>query len=93
MKHITSIFIVLLLCLSALFAKTDNLHKVFSTTCEEYQAIKYLYISLGHSLPSTTGPWSADELAKMLSVLDYQALNEIERKTYDTVMGNLMKDA
>lgn len=93
MKRLLAILSIAIIFAGILFAKADNLQRIFGTSCDEYQAIKYLYISQGHSLPSTTGPWSADELMKMLGILDYQALNQVEKNTYDTVLSNLTKDA
>ena len=85
MKRITAIALIALFCVGFAFAQTNNMQKIFPTTSDEYKAISYLYISQGHSLPSTTGPWSADELAQMLEVLDYNALEDAQKAVYDTV--------
>ena len=89
MKKTIAILLALLLCAGFAFAQTNNMQKIYPTTSDEYKAIMYLYIAQGHSLPSTTGPWSADELAKMLEVLDYNALNDVQKATYDTVKATL----
>ena len=89
MKKTIAILIALILCAGLAFAQTNNMQKIYPTTSDEYKAIMYLYIAQGHSLPSTTGPWSADELAKMLEVLDYNALNDVQKATYDTVKATL----
>ncbi len=92
MKHsktVVAFIAILLVGLFALSAETNNLQKIYPTTSEEYAAIKHLYIAQGHSLPSTTGPWSGDELLKMLENLDYNALDQAQRSTYDTVMGRI----
>ena len=88
-KRFISAVAILLIGLCALFAATNNMQKVYSTTCDEYQAIKYLYIAQGHTLPSTTGPWSADELGKMLEVLDYDSMDKVQKQMFDTVKDSI----
>ncbi|MBQ2528317.1 MAG: hypothetical protein II544_06155, partial [Spirochaetales bacterium] len=85
MKRITVIALIALFCVGFAFAETNNMQKIFPTTSDEYKAISYLYLIQGHSLPSTTGPWSADELAKMLEVLDFNALNDVQKDLYVSV--------
>lgn len=89
MKRRTLIAFMLLTCLFASFATTANMQKIYPTTSNEYKVIKYLYIAQGHSLPSTTGPWSADELAKMLEVLDVSAMDKVQRSMYDNVCASI----
>lgn len=89
MKKTIVILLALILCAGFAFAQTNNMQKIYPTTSDEYKAIMYLYIAQGHSLPSTTGPWSADELAQMLEVLDYNALNDVQKATYDTVKASV----
>lgn len=89
MKRITVIALIALLCVGFAFAQTNNMQKIYPTTSDEYKAISYLYLIQGHSLPSTTGPWSADELAKMLEVLDYSALDDTQKAVYDTVKDSV----
>ena len=90
MKRIAAITILLLVCAFASFALTNNMQKIYPTTSEEYQVIKFLYIAQGHSLPSTTGPWSADELAEMLLVIDKNNLDNVQRSMYDKVADALI---
>ena len=90
MKRRTLIAFMLLTCLFASFATTANMQKIYPTTSNEYKVIKYLYIAQGHSLPSTTGPWSADELAEMLLVLDRDAMDNVQRSMYDKVADTLI---
>ena len=89
MKKTTAILLALLLCAGLAFAQTNNMQKIYPTTSDEYKAIMYLYIAQGHSLPSTTGPWSADELAKMLEVLDYNAMDDVQKAMFDTVKASV----
>lgn len=90
MKRIAAITILLIVCAFASFALTNNMQKIYPTTSEEYQVIKFLYIAQGHSLPSTTGPWSADELAEMLLVIDKNNLDNVQRSMYDKVADALI---
>ena len=54
-----------------------------------YEALEYLYISQGLSLPSTAGPWSGDELSLMLGRIEKSKLNTDERATYRYVSTEL----
>jgi hypothetical protein len=51
--------------------------------------IKALYISRGLALPSTTGPWSEDELLRMLARIDPEGLSVGERRLYDFAAAEL----
>ena len=66
-----------------------NLQKIYPVNSDVYQAIKTLYISQGLSLPSTTGPWSADELLKMLDRINRNRLAGGELETYDFAASQL----
>ncbi|MBO4410460.1 MAG: hypothetical protein J5775_06875, partial [Spirochaetales bacterium] len=89
MRKTLIVLLVLVAAAGLVFAQTNNMQKIYSTTSDEYAAIKYLYIAQGHSLPSTTGPWSADELAKMLEVLDYGSLDNTQKAMYDSVSASI----
>jgi hypothetical protein len=85
--------IALSLCLTAfpLFAAetSKNLQKIYPVNSDVYKAITCLYIDQGLSLPSTTGPWSADELAKMLDRIDSSRLKEGSARAYAYARGKL----
>lgn len=97
MKHRCTfrLFVALFVCLfisSAVFGVSEgysNRQKIYPVDSDLYQAITYLYIAQGHALPSTTGPWSADELDRMLAKIDREALSEGAKATYDYVKGEL----
>ena len=89
MRKALVLFLSALVCAGLLFAQTNNMQKIYPTTSEEYKAIEQLYIVQGHSLPSTTGPWSADELSKMLEVLDYNALDDVQKALFDKVSESI----
>jgi hypothetical protein len=58
-----------------------------------YAAIRGLYISQGLALPSTTGPWTEDELLLMLRRLDSGALSEGEADIFSFAEGELTRTA
>ena len=70
---------------------SQNLQKIYPVDSEIYTAITYLYIGQGYSLPSTTGPWSADELLKMLDKIDPAKLKAGAAATYDYVKAELVQ--
>jgi len=70
---------------------SQNLQKIYPVDSEIYTAITYLYIGQGYSLPSTTGPWSADELLKMLDKIDPAKLKAGAAVTYDYVRAELVQ--
>ena len=78
--------VIVSLCLVALplFAASEvkNLQKIFPVNSDVYKAITCLYIDQGLSLPSTSGPWSADELTKMLDRIEPSRLKGGSSKTY-----------
>jgi len=51
-----------------------NAQTIFPVGSPVYDWIKALYIAEGYSLPSTSGPWSAAELGKMLEKIDEPGL-------------------
>ena len=88
-KLITLLFIALSLTLA--FASSNGV-KAVEVGSNVWNAVKLLYISQGHALPSTTGPWSEDEVKLMLSKLDQDKLSPSEKETYDYVLGSLEHD-
>ncbi len=85
------VFICLCLAVPA-FAGSEgysNRQKIYPVDSELYRAITYLYVTQGHALPSTTGPWSVDELDRMLAKINREELSEGAKSTYDYVKGEL----
>ncbi len=80
------LFCFLSLCL--IFAETND-QKIYSVDSSIYNDIANLYLATGHALPSTTGPWSGDELAKMLNKLDAENLPSYLISTYERVQQEL----
>lgn len=67
----------------------DSRQKIYSVDSDLYEAMTCLYIMQGHALPSTTGPWSADELDRMLAKIDRDTLPDGALATYDYVVEQL----
>lgn len=82
MKKTLCLVLCFLLCLTALSAYS-NQQKIYETTSEIYKTIKYLYLATGHALPSTTGPWSGNELSHMLEKIDRSTLAPALQASFD----------
>jgi hypothetical protein len=80
------------LCAAFAAAQTPNHQKIYPIDSEVYQALKLLYISRGLALPSTTGPWSEDELLLMLDRLDAGGLNPNELTAYEFAEAELNRE-
>ncbi|GHU35033.1 hypothetical protein FACS1894172_16180 [Spirochaetia bacterium] len=91
MKAILVLFCAFLAAGSG-FAQTANHQKIIPIDSDIYQAIKSLYISQGLSLPSTTGPWSEDELLMMLDKIDPVRLQPVEHTVYNFAESELTKE-
>ena len=67
----------------------EGRQNIYPVDSEIHEAITYLYIAQGLSLPSTAGPWSKDELLSMFDRLDTTQLDGSALYTYDYVKRNL----
>ncbi len=94
MKRLSIIVIELIVVLALVFAgnNSDNLQKIYSTTSQEYEAIKYVYLLQGHSLPSTTGPWSGDELLKMITNIEAEVTDQEVRSILEGAKQGILKE-
>ena len=79
-KYIIALLIMTTLLFSV-FADTTNGERIIDVGSPVWSAVKSLYISQGHALPSTTGPWSESEIKLMLSRLDENKLSSSEKET------------
>lgn len=70
-------------------AYNNNAQKIYKTDSEIYEAINFLYLSEGRTEAFNSGPWSADELNKMLQSLDYNSLNKTQKDIYDKTKKKL----
>jgi len=81
-KKLTAFCFTLLLCFTL---EAANSQKLFPLESPIYRYLTNLYILQGMALPSTTGPYSQDELQRMFGRLDERAFttqseNELFRK-------------
>ncbi len=90
MKKILSVFLLLSLVLCLLSAQNND-QTIWSVESTLYQKIVKLYIAQGRAVPSSTGPWSGDELRKMVDALDSAAVPSYLASTYEEVRNELDK--
>ncbi len=93
MKKITALLILCIFSLSLLVSGGANYQKIYSVDDTIWDDISSLYILTGRSLPSTTGPWSGEELLTMLGRIDTSRLSEYGRELYDSIKAELDSDA
>ena len=86
-KSITLCLLLVLMLILPLSAV--NMQKIFPVESDVYEALTFLYMEQGKSVPSCSGPWSADELMKMLDRINRASLSPGGRNTYDYVQGEL----
>lgn len=91
MKRTLAVLLLISVCL-AIFARTNN-QTVFSADSEIYKKIEILYINQGYAAPSSSGPWSGNELLHMMERIDRNSLSYPYAKLYDNIMEALIPDA
>ncbi len=89
MKRIIVFIFLLIFSFSAFAVDVGNQQKIYPIDSPLYEALVQLYISAGIALPSTTGPYSANELILMLNRLDRNSLNKQGKIVYDYVYDTL----
>ena len=70
-----------------------NYEKIYQVHDTVIQDLRDLYIMAGLSLPSTTGPYSGNELKMALERLERDSLGDYGQKLYDSVAAVLDEDA
>ncbi|GAB1432775.1 hypothetical protein MASR2M29_14000 [Spirochaetota bacterium] len=90
MKYIGISFLIITIGAGSLFAANEQ--KIYPLDSELYQVISYLYIGQGLALPSTAGPYSADELNKMLSRINPDTLDPVSKRFYQQIYDELNRD-
>ncbi|MDR2516110.1 MAG: hypothetical protein LBC88_01865 [Spirochaetaceae bacterium] len=81
--------VLLLAILAGLPARERSHRKIYPVDSGVWTAMRGLYIAQGLALPSTTGPWSEDELVAMLDRLDTAVFTPAETAWYDYLAGIL----
>ena len=93
MKKVMFFILVSCLVITSIFAVVpENQQKIYPVSSPLFEALTQLYISEGLALPSTTGPYSANELMLMLNRLDGNSLTKQAKATYDYVYNNLYEE-
>lgn len=87
MKWILVMLFVIVLS-TALFASVNG-ERIIDVDSPIYRAVKSLYISQCHALPSTTGPWSESEIEHMLSLLDIESMSSSDKETLSYIRSEL----
>ena len=59
----------------------SNQQRIIAVDSPVYKAMENLYIMVGKALPSSSGPWSENEMALMLSRIDRKSLNDTGKNT------------
>lgn len=88
MRRLGVLAVAALLCVGAMGAAADdarNGQKIFAVGSEVYELMTSLYLSRGLALPSSSGPWNADELSLMLAAVDRSGLSGGEARLYDEI--------
>ncbi len=89
MKKILAVLVLIFLLLPGIFANSQKIYRVDSSI---YRKITKLYVLSGHALPSTTGPWSGDELEKMLKKLDRDEIPSYLLPLYEEAEAELSSE-
>ena len=90
MRRFSTLLIVLLISLSAVFAV--NSQKIYSVDTDIYRTISQIYVLTGHALPSSAGPWSADEFISMYEAIDRSDVPDFMQGRYDEALAELTSE-
>ena len=94
MKKVSIVTLVVFFVATALLGSAPiNQQKIYPVDSPLFEALTQLYISEGLSLPSTTGPYSANELILMLNRLDENSLKDQAKTVYNYVYDTLYEEA
>lgn len=81
------LLLVFLLCSTGLLLAVDTGQRILPIDSTVYERIETLYLLEGHSLPSTSGPWSVAELRGMLKLITPSST--ASRNLYDHIAQEL----
>ncbi len=88
MKKLISVILLSVLTLAFLTAGAND-QKIWAVDSVVYKNITRIYLSTGHALPSTTGPWSGDELKKMMERVKRDDVPLYLQSVYDSIIEEL----
>ena len=87
MKRCIFFGLFIVLVAGSIFGATEQ--KIYPVHSEPFEIITSLYITQGLALPSTAGPYSGDELMRMLDRVDPDALTPVLSDAYQRVHDEL----
>ena len=87
MRRISILLLVLFVSFGVVFAANNQ--KIYSVDTEIYKTISQIYVLTGHALPSSTGPWSADELLSMYESIDGHDIPSFMQHKYESALAEL----
>lgn len=90
MKKYLMMGLVVLLAIASVFAANNQ--KIYSVDSDIYKTISQIYVLAGHAVPSTSGPWSADELLKMYNGIDRNDVPDYLLEKYDNALNKLSEN-
>lgn len=85
MKRLSKVIMILLLAVSVCMPLMAVSQKSYASTDLVIDLMRYLYVAEGKALPSTSGPWTHDELIFMLSRFNRNELSEESGYLYDAI--------
>lgn len=88
MRKRFGVCIALLICCSSLMAK-PNYQQILPVSSPVWTALEALYIQIGHAAPSSSGPWSVDEMLLDLEKIDISSLNQVTLELYGYILEEL----
>ena len=71
---------------------SENNQMIIPIDSDIYTALKTLYLEQGLSIPSTSAPYSIDEIIWTLGRIDYNSLSQNGKNTYDYISEELKND-
>lgn len=88
-RKLLCLLTILIISLTRLFPSSGNQQKIYSVDSSTFQDITTLYILEGKGLPSSSGPWSEDELRLMMEKFNPLSLSSSSLKLYNSIMEEL----
>jgi hypothetical protein len=86
-------FLFFFLSATPVFLPADNNQKIYPESSLLYDALKCLYLEAGMSIPSTSLPFSAEEILLNLGKIDPDRLSAAGKHSYDYLAENLKTPA
>ncbi|MGI6440112.1 MAG: hypothetical protein ACOX0W_07605 [Sphaerochaetaceae bacterium] len=75
-----------------LLAWSNSFQKIYTHSSDIYKTIQHLYISSGKALPSSSAPFSGEELLMMAQHMNHSSLSQHEQQLLKEVVSLLQKE-